>query len=164
MDIYGYFITHATSFLEDGGRLGFIISDRWLDTQYGTDLQRFLLENYKIHAVIKLTRQAFQDALVGSTVLIVEKCETEHECEDHVAKFVEVREEMDIDDMVSVIEQDVDRDQMIVTDKYRLVANRQSDLENADKWNVFFMAPPIYFDVRRRITTELQDLAEMHPG
>lgn len=164
MDIYGYFITHATSFLDNGGKLGFIISDRWLDTQYGTDLQQFLLENYKIHAVIKFAKQAFEDALVGSTVLVIEKCSTEHEREDHVAKFIEVRDEMSIDEMESVVEQDVGQDQMIVTEEYRLVANRQDTLQDIDKWNVFFMAPPIYFDVRRRTTTELQDVSEMHTG
>jgi type I restriction-modification system DNA methylase subunit len=34
-DIYSYFITHSTEFLADGGQLGFITSDRWLDTRYG---------------------------------------------------------------------------------------------------------------------------------
>jgi type I restriction-modification system DNA methylase subunit len=164
MDIYGYFITHATAFLRDGGRLGFIISDRWLDTQYGTDLQQFLLDNYKIQAVIKFNRQAFQDALVGSTVLIIERTQTQQEREDNVAKFIEVKNEMSIDEMEAVVEQDVDGDQMVVTDEYRLVANKQSNLREVDKWNVFFMAPPIYFDVRGLSPVELEDVSEMHTG
>ena len=164
MDIYGYFITHATSFLENGGRLGFIISDRWLDTQYGTDLQKFLLDNYKIDAVIKFDKQAFEDALVGSTVLIIEKEEEDFEREDNVSKFLEVREEMDIDQIVSVVQDDVEPDQMVVTDQYRLVTNLQSSLREVDKWNVFYMAPPIYFDLRRSDVIELQDVSEMHTG
>lgn len=164
MDIYGYFITHATSFLKDGGRLGFIISDRWLDTQYGTDLQRFLLDNYKIHAILKFNRQAFEDALVGSSVIIIEKEEAEHERTDNVAKFIEVKKEMSIDAMESVVHEDIGRNQMVVTNEYRLVANQQEDLREMDKWNVFFMAPPIYFDIRRRTRTELQDVSEMHTG
>lgn len=164
MDIYGYFITHATEFLRNGGRLGYIISDRWLDTQYGTDLQRFLLNNYKIRAVIQFNRQAFEDALVGSTVLIIEKTQAQHEREDNVAKFIQIKDEMSIDEIEAVVEQDVDADQMIVTDEYRLVANRQSSLQEVDKWNVFFMAPPIYFDVRGLSPIELQDISDMHTG
>jgi type I restriction-modification system DNA methylase subunit len=164
MDIYGYFITHATSFLKDGGRLGFIISDRWLDTQYGTDLQRFLLENYRIRAVIKFTRQAFEDALVGSTVLVIEKTDDQVEREDNVVKFLEVRDEMGIDEIESVVEEDIAPDQMIVADEYRMVTNMQSTLDDVAKWNVFFMAPPIYFDVRGITDIELQDVAEMHTG
>lgn len=164
MDIYGYFITHATSFLRDGGKLGFIISDRWLDTQYGTDLQRFLLDNYRIQAVIKFKRQAFEDALVGSTVLVIEKAEADHERNDNVAKFLAVKDEMSIDELETVVEEDVDADQMVVTDEYRLVANRQSSLREVDKWNVFFMAPPIYFDIRGLSPAELQDVSEMHTG
>jgi|GEM_PF-658212 len=164
MDIYGYFITHATSFLKDGGRLGFIISDRWLDTQYGTDLQQYLLENYKINAVIKFKRQAFQDALVGSTVLIIEKEQEQHAREDNVVKFLEVQSEMSIDDIESVVRDDVEPDQMVVTDEYRMVTNLQSTLDDVAKWNVFYMAPPIYFDIRRKDVIELQDVAEMHTG
>lgn len=164
MDIYGYFITHATSFLDDGGRLGFIISDRWLDTQYGTDLQKFFLDNYKIEAVIKFNRQAFEDALVGSTVIILQKEAEEFERGDNVAKFVEVREAMEIEEIESLVRDDVDEDQMIITDEYRLITNVQSSLRDVDKWNIFYMAPPIYFDVRRSDTTELQSVAEMHTG
>jgi type I restriction-modification system DNA methylase subunit len=164
MDIYGYFITHATSFLKNGGRLGFIISDRWLDTKYGTDLQQFLLDNYKIKAILKFQRQAFEDALVGSTVVVVEKEEQKIDRDNNTAKFIEVREQMSIDEIESVIREDVERDQMIVTDEYRIVANQQSGLYDVDKWNVFFMAPPIYFDIRRRTTAELIDLSDMHTG
>lgn len=164
MDIYGYFITHATSFLKDGGRLGFIISDRWLDTQYGTDLQRFLLENYKIHSVIKFQHQTFEDALVGSTVVIIEKEPEAFEREDNVVKFLEVQSEMKIDELESVLDQDIGPDKMVVTDDYRLVTNVQSTLDEVAKWNVFYMAPPIYFDLRRKDVIELQEVAEMHTG
>ena len=164
MDIYGYFLTHATSFLEDGGRLGFIISDRWLDTQYGTDLQRFMLENYCIEAVIRSTRQTFEDALVGSTIIILEKEQEEYEREENTAKFLEIRGSMGIDEIESMVRDDVEQDQLVVTDDYRLVTNAQKGLRGVAKWNAFYMAPPIYFDIRQRDVIELQDVAEMHTG
>ena len=165
MDLYGYFITHGTAFLGDGGRLGFIISDRWMDTRYGTDLQRFLLDNFRIEAVIKSNRQMFEDALIGSTVIILEKEPDAQIRDDHITKFVELREAISLDDIVAAVEQDVEGDQMVVTDEYRIVTNQQKALRDIDKWNVFFMAPPIYFDVvHSGQTIELQEVANMHTG
>jgi len=96
--------------------------------------------------------------------VIVEKEKTEYERDETVAKFIKMRQQMSVDEIESLVREDVERDQMIVTDEYRLVANRQGDLRDVDKWNVFFMAPPIYFDIRGRTQIELADVAEMHTG
>jgi hypothetical protein len=54
---------------------------------------------------------------------------------------------------------------MIVSDTYRVVTNRQATLRDVDKWNVFFMAPPVYFDIIRGAeTVELQEVADLHTG
>jgi len=37
--IHAYFFVHGTKFLKDGGRFGFIVSDSWLDADYGKGLQ-----------------------------------------------------------------------------------------------------------------------------
>jgi len=56
-DAYVYFITHATQFLRDGGRLGFVVPTKWLATRYGKDLQQFLFDHYRIHAVAGVRTQ-----------------------------------------------------------------------------------------------------------
>ncbi|GAA0212824.1 hypothetical protein GCM10009000_029510 [Halobacterium noricense] len=163
-DIYAYFVTHATEFLRDGGRLGFITSDRWLDTSYGEDLQEFILDNYEIKAVIKFDKQAFEDALIGSTVLIIEKQPTQSERDNNTTKFLRVKQSLDIDDIVEIVEDDYEAEQIIRTDEYRLVTRTQEDLYSEDKWNLFFIAPPVYFEALGETDTELSDVADLSYG
>lgn len=164
-DIYSYFMTYSTEFLRDGGRLGFIVSDRWLDTNYGADLQEFILDNYEIHAVVKFDTQAFEDALVGSSVILLEKQEDENERDDNVAKFVRVMESMELGEVVDLVEGDQDADLMEVTDEYRMVTRKQGTLYDEDKWNTLFMAPPVYFDIiGHDDIIELEDVAEVTRG
>jgi len=162
-DIYSYFVTYSTMFLRDGGKLGFIVSDRWLDTNYGADLQEFILDNYEIHAVVKFDTQAFEDALVGSSVILLEKQEEETERDDNVAKFVRVMESMELGEVVDLVEGDQDADLLEVTDEYRMVTRKQGTLYDEDKWNTLFMAPPVYFDLLPK-TRELSEFAEVRYG
>lgn len=146
-DIYSYFITHGTEFLEEGGKLGFIISDRWLDTSYGADLQKFILNHYNIEAVIKFDKQAFEDALVDSSVIILQKEAEEEERNENTVKFLRLKKSLEVDEIVSLVEQDLEEEQLIRTDKYRLVTHIQESLLHEEKWSIFFTAPPIYFEI-----------------
>lgn len=164
-DIYCYFITHVTQFLRDGGRLGFIVSDRWLNSRYGEDLQRFLLDNYQIRAVIRFTSQTFDDALIGASILIVEKYEEGSKRDDNRVKFLEIRKRMDLEDIAVEVEQDYNSNKMIVSDEYRLLVNSQQALRDQSKWDLYYNAPPIYFElIQKSKTCELQDIAELHTG
>jgi hypothetical protein len=164
-DIYSYFITHSTEFLAGGGRLGFITSDRWLDTRYGEDLQQFVLDNFTVDAVIKFNRQTFEDALVGSCVVVLTKEEDSTVRNEYVAKFLRVNESLDIDEITSVIGDEYEPDQMIRREDLRLVTRKQRALYKEAKWSVFFNAPPIYFDILGQDdTVELSDRAEITRG
>lgn len=164
-DIYAYFLTHATEFLDEGGRLGFITSDRWLDTGYGADLQEFILDHYVVEAIVKFSRQTFEDALVGSCVLVLRKESNEKVRDDNVAKFVRVNESLDIDAIESVVEDEAEPNQMVKTEDYRLVTRRQRALREEEKWSVFFNAPPIYFDtVGHENIVQLNEVAEVTRG
>lgn len=162
-DIYAYFFTHGTEFLADDGRLGFITSDSWLQVRFGEDVQRFLLDNYEIEAVVKFDRQVFDDALVGSCVTILQKQDDEETRNSNVVKFLRIKEEMDIPDIVDMIEDDEEPDQMIRTDKYRLVTREQAVLYDEPKWSIFFLAPPTYFEiVDTDVSTPFENLADQH--
>lgn len=164
-DIYAYFLTHGTQFLSDGGRLGYVTSDRWLDTKYGADLQRFILDNYRVDAVIKLGKQAFDDALVGSCVFVLTRESAADARADNVVKFLRVNEELDIDQIESVVTEDADPNQMVRRDDYRLVTRRQATLYDEQKWTVFFNAPPVYFDaVADEGFTTLEQVASVSYG
>jgi type I restriction-modification system DNA methylase subunit len=164
-DIYAYFITHGTQFLNEGGDLGFITSDRWLDTQYGEDVQQFILENYEVRAIIKFDRQVFDDALVDSSVIILRRQFDESERDSNVAKFIRLKEELDIEDIASLVEQETEPNKLISNEDYRLVTRKQSALHHEKKWNVFFFAPPIYFDLDAHPkVVELSEISEVNRG
>lgn len=164
-DLYAYFLTHATEFLRDGGDLGFVTSDRWLDTRYGEDLQRFLLDHYAIRAVITFDRQVFDDALVDSSVLLLRRETDATERNRHVAAFLRVKDPMDIEDVAALVEADHDPDRLHATEEYRLVTRRQGALRTEPKWNVFFTAPPVYFDVAASPNVvELSEVADVTYG
>jgi methylase of polypeptide subunit release factors len=68
-DAYVYFLTNATRFLRPGGRLAMVVPTKWLATRYGESLQRFLLDHYRVQAVVGFEARAFDDALVDAAVL-----------------------------------------------------------------------------------------------
>ncbi|WP_318569559.1 N-6 DNA methylase [Salinigranum marinum] len=164
-DIYAYFITHSTEFLSEGGDFGFITSDRWLDTQYGEDVQQFILDHYEVRAVIKFDRQLFDDALVDSSILILRKQSDESERDSNVAKFLRIKQELSLDEIAAVVEQDEEPNKLITNDDYRLVTRKQAALHHEAKWNVFFFAPPLYFDLdAHENVVDLGDIAEVSRG
>jgi hypothetical protein len=47
--IHAYFFVHGTKFLHNGGRFGFIVSNSWMDVDYGKGLQEFFLQKLQNH-------------------------------------------------------------------------------------------------------------------
>ncbi len=71
--VYVYWVMHAAkNLLKDRGRIGMIISNTWLQTDYGVDFGRFLLDNFRLVALIDLSFRLF-DALISTVILLAEK-------------------------------------------------------------------------------------------
>jgi len=75
-DAYVYFVTHATRFLRPGGRLALVLPTKWLMSDYGRGLRRFLRERYRVHAVVGFDGRAFGDALVDTALLLAVRDES----------------------------------------------------------------------------------------
>ncbi|MBI1931194.1 MAG: SAM-dependent DNA methyltransferase [Ignavibacteriales bacterium] len=90
-DLYVYYLMHTASFLKVGGKLGYVISSSWLDVAFGTGLQEFLLDHFKIIAVIDNQKvRSFETASINTVILIVEKCLDADLRENNVVKFVRI--------------------------------------------------------------------------
>jgi methylase of polypeptide subunit release factors len=76
--IYVYWIMHATRFLKEGGRLGMIISNIWMQTDYGVEFGKFLLDHYKIKALIDVSYRLFT-ALISTVIILAERAGDEEE-------------------------------------------------------------------------------------
>ncbi|MEM4347550.1 MAG: N-6 DNA methylase [Candidatus Altiarchaeota archaeon] len=74
-DILVLFIEKAIKLLKSEGYLGFIVSNKFLVSDYGKKLREFLLSNCKIIKIIDLAdaKRVFPDALVSTVIIIVQK-------------------------------------------------------------------------------------------
>ncbi len=87
--IHAYFFAHGTKFLKDGGRFGFIVSNSWLDVDYGKGMQELFLKNYKITAIIESkVERWFEDADINTCIVILEKWKEQKERDENLVRFV----------------------------------------------------------------------------
>jgi len=92
--IYAYFFVHGAKFLQNGGRFGFIVSNSWLDVDYGKGLQEFFLKHFKILAIIESkVERWFTDADINTCIVILEKTSGERrrrERDDNFVRFAQL--------------------------------------------------------------------------
>jgi type I restriction-modification system DNA methylase subunit len=73
-DLYAYFILRAYELLEEGGVLGFIVSNKWLRADYGEPLREFLARNVQIKEIRDYTGcKVFPSARVDPMTIIFQK-------------------------------------------------------------------------------------------
>lgn len=88
-DLHCYFWPVATGMLKEGGYFGFLTSSNWLDVEYGFPLQDWILQNFKIIAIIEsIDEPWFEDARIKTAVTILQRCNHEEERNKNFVKFV----------------------------------------------------------------------------
>lgn len=84
-----FFWFHAAKFLGDSGRMAFITSGEWLDSDYGVQLQEWLLSKFHVELVIEsMAEQWFGEARVGTVVLVARKLRIDESVQDSPVRFV----------------------------------------------------------------------------
>jgi len=192
--IYVYFFIHGGYFLREGGRMGFITSNSWLDTDYGGDLQRYFLENFKIVAVIESkVERWFEDADINTAITILERCSKHEERDNNIVKFVllkkplselipraekagnEVERWKHIEKLVKLIE---NTNTYYEDDMIRIFPKKQKELweEGYDdekqeymgsKWGKYLRAPQIFYRILEKGKDKLiplRTVAKVRPG
>jgi methylase of polypeptide subunit release factors len=88
-DLHVYFWPVATELLKEHGWFGFLTSSSWLDVRYGFALQRWILQHFRLVAVIEsIDEPWFEDARVKTAVTIMQRCDDAQEREKNVVRFV----------------------------------------------------------------------------
>ncbi len=141
-DLYVYYLMHTASFLKNGKRLGYVISSSWLDVSFGKGFQKFLLDNFKIIAIIDNQKiRSFDTASVNTVILILEKCNDKTEREQNNIKFVRIYADYDAligknddkDRAQNVIKfvRLIEHSKKTIQDKnYYIIAKKQHELES----------------------------------
>jgi hypothetical protein len=168
--IYIYFMLHGIKFIKEGGRIGYITSNSWLDVDYGKYLQEVLLKNTKIIALIESkVERWFEDADINTVIIIAEKCNNEDERNNNIVKFVQLKKRLEdiipttnenqrwkaIDEFTKLIE---NANEYYEDDRIRIFTKTQKELwdegwndeENkyeGSKWGKYMRAPEIFFKI-----------------
>ena len=72
-------------------RFAFVVPNSWLDVAYGYELQKYMVNNFKIVAILESRCEPwFEDAAVNTVVTILERCSEKTERDDHIVKFVKI--------------------------------------------------------------------------
>jgi len=133
--IYTYWIIHAADFLKEGGRLGMIISNTWLQTDYGIGFGNFLLDNFRIKAIIDTALKLFKDALVTTCIVLAEKESNEGKRLENEVVFIHIPGEVeraDVGGLLRALETGC-------SDGYTVTVVKQRDIPRDRKWiDLFF--------------------------
>jgi type I restriction-modification system DNA methylase subunit len=88
-DLHCYFWPHACRFLKEGGYFGFLTSGQWLDVDYGFALQRWILSNFRVVAILEsATERWFPDARVKTCITILQRCSDPEKRRANFVRFV----------------------------------------------------------------------------
>jgi hypothetical protein len=74
-DLYVYFYELGLNLLKPGGRLGFVVTNKWMKAGYGEALRRFFGESAWVESVVNFghAKQIFEDADVFPSILVARK-------------------------------------------------------------------------------------------
>ena len=184
-DLFAFFAYHSHSFLKVGGRLAFVTSSSWLTANYGFRLQRFLLEKFKLVAVIGSDAESFFTQVEQNTVLFVaEKREPDtRPGSDELVRFVTLKRPIkeickpglqywaNVTNLVDRIETTTDSDEdatariTCVSSASELAALQSQTTPR--NWSVYLRAPAQYWQMVEATPgafVDLGELAEVHLG
>ena len=161
--IYAYFLMHAPKFLKPNGRLGFIVSNSWMDADYGNEIQKMLLQNFKIKAIIESkVERWFEDAAINTCIIIAEREDDKEKRDKNNVKFVLLKKKLQEYDDIRKLTSEIEKlEDFKETEDFRTVVINQKEMESAgtrsnengkdewqgDKWKVYLKAPDVFFKI-----------------
>jgi hypothetical protein len=105
-DLYVYFYELGLRVLRPGGRLGFVVTNKWLKAGYGEPLRRLLAAESRVESVVDFghAKQIFQDADVFPSLLVTRKPVPDEGPEGACRVCAIPREQLRVEDLARQIE------------------------------------------------------------
>lgn len=159
-DIFAYFLGHGISFLNDGGRLGMITSNKWLEVGYGPALQSMLLSTLAIDGIIEFDAGVFPDADVNTLIVLARKEQDPERRNSNLVHFIRLKKVAEPSRVVELLQRSTNVDD----DRIRLHPIQQANLKPG-KWNTFLREPLIVGRILQEVDfRKLRDCARVFFG
>jgi len=132
--LYVYFLAHAAQFVADEGRLAFIIPTGFMETEFGVPFKQYLLERFRIKAIVQLDEDenTFRGVRTTTSLLFLKN---EPAPEDHETTFINLPSWPEVDSFSELL--DIDFADDLDEDKYR-VDLLQRLLSPENNWQHYF--------------------------
>lgn len=137
-DKYFYFVEWGFLFLRPGGIAGFILSDKFLDSQNGVRLKKFLVEQTNLKGIIKYTGKYFEDFDVTTCFVIAERKNEGAADPPNLTRFIRVHEEVNPDRVIELLSY---KENLNLSDA-RVVVEKQDELSPQEKWGKKLLSLP----------------------
>src|SRR3989339_775893 len=182
-DLYVYYLIHTAAFLKENGKLGYVISSSWLDVNFGSGLQKFLLDNFKIIAIIDNQKiRSFDTASINTVMLIIERCSDNKERENNNVKFVRVQKKYEdiigksndkfrIKNVLKFVNDIESTTADIINGDYQIIIKKQSELrfestfynkyENGYWGAKYLRAPELYYKIKKHFKDKFVYLSDL---
>ncbi len=175
--LHAYFFVHGSRFLRPQGRFGFVVSNSWLDVDYGIGLKQFLLDHFKILAIVEsAVERWFSQAKVNTCLVILEKCPDSTDRARNQVRFARLKRPLrelltsppDGPGRAADVESLIMR---LLPGRSRLAGDLpvrivpQATLRPEGKWGLYLRAPEVFFQTRARPrTVRVGDIAQVRRG
>ena len=143
-DIYADFVESSVAQLQEGGRIALVLSNAWLDVDYGKELREQLLDTCALEWLVESSVERwFHGAKINTMVLVARRCSDSTRRRNQQVRFAQVRQALPAEPRV-----------------LRTLA--QGELRAEPPWGPLLRAPDLYFSVLQGKTpTPLVPLGEL---
>lgn len=154
--LHAHFFVHGTTFLREGGRFGFVVPNSWLDVAYGERLKQYLLDHYKVLALIESNVERwFAQAKVNTCLIVLEKCRDQDD--RGLNRIHMIRLQQPLVDLMPYDENDRERlshlerltarlmpSEDVASSDYVVRVVAQGQVRAEDRWGAMMRAPAVY--------------------
>jgi len=121
---YSLFLLKSIHQLEDNGRLAYIIPTEFMNTNYGENIKKYLLDMKCLYAVINFDSnlKVFENVLTTSSIILIEKRNHDE------VKFINIIDEETLENI----------EQLDLDDISRIIIKRYDELDHEEKWQKYF--------------------------
>lgn len=140
-DKYFYFFEWGLLFVKPGGIIGFILSDKFLNSRNGERLKKFMLERTNLKAIIKYSGRHFEGFDVTTCFVIAQRLQG-NVAPGNTTRFIRLFENITPEKLSELMESTQDCN----TSEARVIIEAQADLDYRQKWSKKLLNLPQAYD------------------